>query len=357
MKKQNNIRQRFRNLGIKELCVVAVIGVLVLPYILTRNSFWFSFDDNCGFIGDTIGGITAPVIGIISILLLYKTLSEQIKFNREQKGIEFDEQFKSTLFNLLQAQRDLATKMSGTFPVFDKYGKIKSEEEKHGLEFFTSSKKQLKYIYLTLERSDYGHYDEYYTHDIIKQFESEEETLSDIIDIKEHYDKYFISFQGILCSNITDIYGISNVLYKKYQKNNLAPKNIAYGYVLFYRKYEQIGPYFRHMYRTLKFIRSSEEERVSMGGRNISEKDKEKIRENYKDFAQFIQAQMSVDELTMLYYNSLLFPKMRELVIYYQLLENLRKKRLIKKAHACIPGIKFKEGNNIIREMINSFEQ
>lgn len=60
-----------------------------MPYIFTRNSFSSVTFTETGQIGDTIGGITSPFIGIISIFLLIKTLLEQQKFN--QKQVEKDD--------------------------------------------------------------------------------------------------------------------------------------------------------------------------------------------------------------------------------------------------------------------------
>lgn len=67
------------------MCIV----VLVMPYIFTRSSFTGIEFTETGQIGDTLGGITAPFIGIVSIFLLVKTLSEQQKFN--QKQVEKDD--------------------------------------------------------------------------------------------------------------------------------------------------------------------------------------------------------------------------------------------------------------------------
>jgi hypothetical protein len=50
-----------------------------------------------GQIGDTIGGITAPFIGVLSILLLYITLKVQIKVNKSQQHLnDLDTMWKMT---------------------------------------------------------------------------------------------------------------------------------------------------------------------------------------------------------------------------------------------------------------------
>jgi hypothetical protein len=65
--------------------VVGVIAVLISPVLFTRASYWKIFDfSETGQIGDTIGGITAPIVGLVSIILLYLTLREQRSFNSRQ---------------------------------------------------------------------------------------------------------------------------------------------------------------------------------------------------------------------------------------------------------------------------------
>lgn len=69
---------------------IGVIGIFVAPLLLTRPYpfEWDFFDfSQSGQVGDTIGGITAPIVGLVSILLLWWTLREQVKFNRQQMSI------------------------------------------------------------------------------------------------------------------------------------------------------------------------------------------------------------------------------------------------------------------------------
>lgn len=66
----------------KILSIITIVVVVIAPFILTRSSISDIFDfSSTGEIGDTIDGTTAPIIGLISIILLYRTLQEQIKFN------------------------------------------------------------------------------------------------------------------------------------------------------------------------------------------------------------------------------------------------------------------------------------
>ena len=69
---------------------VGILGVFFGPWLFTHpypfgcRSLDFS---NTGEIGDTIGGITAPIVGLISIFLLWWTLKEQLSFNNKQEKV------------------------------------------------------------------------------------------------------------------------------------------------------------------------------------------------------------------------------------------------------------------------------
>ena len=67
------------------LLLLAIILIVISPFLFTRPAIWsfFSFTDT-GQIGDTIGGITAPFVGLISIILLWLTLNAQRDFNEKQ---------------------------------------------------------------------------------------------------------------------------------------------------------------------------------------------------------------------------------------------------------------------------------
>ncbi len=64
---------------------LSIIFILAAPFLFARSGLaCFNFLGT-GPIGDTIGGITAPFIGILSILLLYNTLKAQQAFNADQQ--------------------------------------------------------------------------------------------------------------------------------------------------------------------------------------------------------------------------------------------------------------------------------
>lgn len=67
-----------------------VIGVVIIcftaVYFFTRNTLFKSLDlTNTGQIGDTIGGITSPIIGSIGAILVYLSFKQQFEANEIQK--------------------------------------------------------------------------------------------------------------------------------------------------------------------------------------------------------------------------------------------------------------------------------
>lgn len=109
-------------------------------------------------------------------------------------------------------------------------------------------------------------------------------------------------------------------------------------YDKFFSKRENCGYYFRHLYRILFFIENTEKEEIIKTG--IMET--ETIKKHFQEYAQFVQAQMSTDEMLMVFYNCFSFPNLKRLVVKYGILENLTIENLIKPEHYCNPEFKMK---------------
>lgn len=82
--------------------------------------------DHIGEIGDTIGGLIAPVIGLLNAVLLYLTLREQFEFNEKQKKSVKEDQFKNTFFQLLEAQRNIVPRLKADFLFLKNWNKYKT---------------------------------------------------------------------------------------------------------------------------------------------------------------------------------------------------------------------------------------
>lgn len=88
----------------KKVRIILLLGapVLILIPILTTQFDWFFDFSGTGSIGDTIGGLTAPVIGVVSALLIYYSFRAQINANRiiqQQINDQRDEEKEKKEFN------------------------------------------------------------------------------------------------------------------------------------------------------------------------------------------------------------------------------------------------------------------
>lgn len=65
--------------------IIIVIFIITAPYIFTRPSICNALNfSNTGQVGDTIGGITAPIINLLGVILVYLSFQTQIKANKIQ---------------------------------------------------------------------------------------------------------------------------------------------------------------------------------------------------------------------------------------------------------------------------------
>lgn len=76
----------------KWFIVIGIILCIIFPLIATQNAVLESFNfSQTGQIGDTIGGITAPIVNIIGAILVFYALKAQIEANQLIQD-QFDEQ-------------------------------------------------------------------------------------------------------------------------------------------------------------------------------------------------------------------------------------------------------------------------
>lgn len=72
----------------KNARIILIIGITLIitsPLILTQKAIWSFFDfSQTGQIGDTIGGITSPIVNLIAAVLVYLSFQQQILANEIQ---------------------------------------------------------------------------------------------------------------------------------------------------------------------------------------------------------------------------------------------------------------------------------
>lgn len=81
------------------ILIFGIIATIISPLLFTRNLFLDDFNfTNTGQIGDTIGGITSPIVSLIGAILVFFALQAQIEANNLIQK-QFNEQKKSELEN------------------------------------------------------------------------------------------------------------------------------------------------------------------------------------------------------------------------------------------------------------------
>lgn len=99
--------------------VTGFLLAITLPYLLTNWNSGITFGlSGSNPIGDTIGGTTAPVIGLVGAILVYLTLKEQIKANQrilDQFELNENDKKESIYFTFLNNELDEIIKFVSTY--------------------------------------------------------------------------------------------------------------------------------------------------------------------------------------------------------------------------------------------------
>lgn len=113
----------FLKRNIEWILIIFLIATLISPLLFTRS--WTGIDfSQTGQIGDTIGGLTAPFLNFVTIILLYLTLREQTQSLRKQKDYDSINQLFNTIkedfekINIYQGGQSQAS-YCGTRAVFE----------------------------------------------------------------------------------------------------------------------------------------------------------------------------------------------------------------------------------------------
>lgn len=87
--------------------ILFLLFIFVLPFILTSKILSICDFTETGQIGDTIGGVMAPFIGIIAGILTFMAFHEQYRANDEAKKDLEKERFESKFYNFLSLLNNL----------------------------------------------------------------------------------------------------------------------------------------------------------------------------------------------------------------------------------------------------------
>ena len=284
-------------------------------------------------IGDFIGGVVGPILSFVGVLLFFlalrlqsKELGLQIKELAETREVFSTQQFENTFFNLLQTQQDIRINIE----IEDKgiLETLQSETESNSEELSFVLNKPVD-VYKSSAFFDY----------LQKVMFGVSDKIDELLSSLNEFDKRTILSEVELDLRNQEIDNLIQVTGESDYKRLNTPENISkasYRYV--YHLYtNQLGHYFRNLYHILSYLEENEiRERRSaaksaIDSASLSSLDHKlyKIKRKYRKYSQFIQAQMSASELFLLFYNSLLFPKMKRLMHHYNFLENLNSDDLL----------------------------
>lgn len=274
-----------------------------------------------GVFGDKFGAINAlfsalAFAGIIFTIILQK---KELRLQREELAETRDEfikqnktlnrqRFENTFFQLLKLHGDIVDKLK--IKAFDG-----NDYEKR--EFFVGAIKEFKYksntkffIYSALNKLDPEEITAYKAdRNIVNSFRSKLEQ-EEIKNLEELADRDIDNF---ICEPIQNKEQIVSEEYKN-----------------FFHKFQyNLGHYFRNLYHIYKYIYIT---------KLISEDDKQ-------FYANIVRAQLSTDELVLIFYNSLTpvnyfsdtpnlgFPNFKYLIDKFDILQNMNKRLLLDKRH------------------------
>ncbi len=299
------------------ITIFTLITVIIsAPFIFTREPSFlgFSFDAETGQIGDTIGGITAPIIGLSTMAATFLAFWVQFKANISQnsaneitvKNTAID-RFESKFLEMIKIHRENVRELS-----------IKNNE---GRNVFVSLFQEFHFGYrvvLQAINSDFDiegeNIEQLHLYSIIAYYlfyfgksKSSTKIIGDFLENTDTRSKF--NFSG----DATEILGNINSIISKCKDIYFLPENdqvkkakkpifiwLKKDERIFKRKFyyqpftghrQHLGHYFRHLFQTVAYVDQYD-------GTILSENDKKK-------YIKMLRGQLSDFEQLLLYYNAI----------------------------------------------------
>jgi phosphohistidine phosphatase SixA len=138
----NTVKKWFKNITSTDwvaisILIFAIAGMFVLPYLVTQKSWKYNLGvDDSNEIGDTLGGILGPFIGLISAFLVYLALREQINANKiigdqflDQKKEKFENVIYEEVLSEISSIISNLEKLDGNSFILESHEPALSKEE------------------------------------------------------------------------------------------------------------------------------------------------------------------------------------------------------------------------------------
>lgn len=271
--------------------VVIVLIFFFIPWLLIKPSFISGFDfSSSGAIGDTIGGITNPLIALLAAVLTFLAFWVQFQANqRYERQIRKQEistdldRFASRYFEQLKLHRDnvlefnIEDKIYGRKcfqPMFNEFKlayyalvNIYNRDKKSGISEQELVEEDLINISYITFFTGIGDSSQQLAFDLLKNYER---------GLLLNYFEYLKEYQSLKDKKIAIDIGTDQVFSMKKR------------YRLFEGHVSRLGHYFRHLFQLVKYIDEQPNEIVP----------------NKYEYMKTVRAQLSNFEQLLLYYNS-----------------------------------------------------
>lgn len=255
------------------LFLVSISITAIAPYLLTRTCGSIKFLEEEAHVGDTIGGTTTPIVGLISIFLLILTLYEQKENNIKVLQLTYRQHFKDVYMGILNNycsnRNKLAVKVTRCYGYRD-YRSCKTTDY---YDFFTEMTVQVNLIWGYLNANSFPASIDYSL--IEKEYENLAQndpflTIADIESIpdmgeqkrvKEINSQYDERIKKAFYYAYYDINVSEYNIFHKY-KNDIS-KQMSIVFRILLRKFPQLKPYIKQVKQISTYSIMSENEYIT----------------------------------------------------------------------------------------------
>lgn len=356
------------------LIIVGAISVIcyVIPLYYSGYTIMGNLDNTdieiTGQFGDYFGGVIGSIWTLAGVLLYFSALKvqqEQLKAQKEEmkqsEKLLSQQQFESTFFGLLQTQKNLKKDLYCEVKVLTpiEYDYTFKYIEYDSKLFFRYIIQEMKKLYQVYTRETFTTWDDNMARNQIEDLNN----YAEYCRLEEipfnHSTEFSRIFQELDLSYTTSFYQVKerNINAAKNKESEELLCCSIYGHILLAYQ-EQLGHYFRHLYNIVKFLDSEKEKNLADIRDKNGRKEKKAINERFANYFSFIHSILSTSELTVLFYNSMLFPKSRNLYVKYGMFNNLLKTKLINQKHAeLIESANLKDKKELFQEVIDKLTE
>ena len=288
-----NIRSNIGALNVRWsvfACFIIIISFSIIIILLLNI---YPFRINCYTNPEFWAILVGSCVAIANALLLYATLNSQNHGIENEKEAHRQERFETTFFNLLESQRKLTEEISANSGFIDECAGV-SLQKIDGRRFFSFAINEMKIISKSLKSNINSKYDEkemtqsVFAHQAEWEAKDPEKVM--VNQEQEEWKKLIETFRIEYCNWIYNIVDDD-------KKNCSSNKSLPY--TLFINKWY---PYYEHFIRNLYYILQYVYDENHLD---------EQIMRKYINF---IQSQMSRDELKLIEIHANSFPIFREML-------------------------------------------